>query len=225
MTPDRIIDRYLSEIAAHLRGPSRTKADILRELRGGLLDATDGYRSTGLRTADAATAAVAEFGDPRQVAAAFGPELTASQARRLTWQLAATAPPIAILCSYAAQASDTGARHPWPWGWLQAPPVPLAAAAVLIAAVAAAITTIATGRRIRCLPEQPRIAAAAAALGGFSAAAVDLAIIALLGIQLIASLGTLSTVPVTAATIASLGRLILARRSARQCLAARAALG
>jgi hypothetical protein len=46
-----------------------------------------------------------------------------------------------------------------------------------------------------------------------------------MAVTVIASIGTLSAAPVTAATIASLSRLILARRSARQCLAARAALG
>jgi hypothetical protein len=101
--------------------------------------------------------------------------------------------------------------------------VPLVVAA-LVAAISAIIAAIATGRSIRWLSDQPRLAATAAALGGLSAAGIDLAIIALLAIQLIANLGKLSPAPVTAAAIASLLRLALARRGARKCLAARAAL-
>ena len=54
--------------------------------------------------------------------------------------------------------------------------------------------------------------------------AADLAVFALLASKLASTPGTLAPVPVTAAAIASLTRLILARRAARRCLAARASL-
>src|SRR6266545_2333374 len=47
------IESYLAEIAGALPGPARARADIVAELRGGLLDAIDAYRSAGL-TDDAA---------------------------------------------------------------------------------------------------------------------------------------------------------------------------
>jgi len=68
------------------------------------------------------------------------------------------------------------------------------------------------------------MAATAAALGGFSVAAIDVAIMILLAVQLIASLDRLSPAPVTVAAIASMARFAVARRGARGCLAARAGL-
>src|SRR6266545_2704525 len=49
----QVIESYLAEIAGALPGPARARADIVAELRGGLLDAIDAYRSAGL-TDDAA---------------------------------------------------------------------------------------------------------------------------------------------------------------------------
>jgi hypothetical protein len=229
MTTGRVIGAYLDEVAAALPGPPRARADIMAELRGGLLDAVGAHRSAGLAAATAAEAAISEFGEPRQVAAAFRPELTAAQARRLALTLVATGPPIGLMWAHAALASHIGIRHALPWQWAGAPPLspaafPLAAAAFLIAVWAALATVAATGRLTRWLPAGPRIAAATAATAGFGAAAADLAIVALLGSQLVAAPGTLAPAPVTAAAIASLTRLTLARRAARRCLAARAAL-
>jgi hypothetical protein len=63
------IDGYLSEVAAVLPGPARARDDIIAELRSGLLDAADAYRAAGHSPDEAAAAATAEFGDPRQIAA------------------------------------------------------------------------------------------------------------------------------------------------------------
>ena len=78
-----LADGYLAEVAARLPGPARARAGIIAELRAGLLDATDAYHEGGLPAGSAAAAAVAEFGDPRLVAAAFRPGLALSQARRV----------------------------------------------------------------------------------------------------------------------------------------------
>jgi hypothetical protein len=222
MSRDQVIDGYLSQIAARLPGRGRTRPDILCELRSGLLDATDDHQGAGLPPTAAARAAVAEFGDPGQVAADVRPELVATQARRLALRLSATAIPLAALWIYAAQASDAGPPRASLWGWLAAPPVPLAAASALIAALTAIVATIAIGPSIRRFHDRPRLAATAAALGATSVAAIDLGIIILLGLQLIAGPDRLSPVPVSAAAIASLARLAIARRGARHCLAARA---
>lgn len=225
MTSGQVIDAYLGEVAAALPGPPRARADIVAELRSGLLDAADAHRSAGLATATAAEAAISEFGDPRQLAAAFRPELTLTHARRLALTLAATAPLIGLLWAVAALASDTATRPAAPpWQWVTAPPVPLAAAAFLIAALTALATLAATGRLTRWLPAHPRAATTTAATGAYSAAVADLAIFALLASQLLSTPGHFDPAPVTVAAIASLTRLTLAQRAARRCLAARAAL-
>jgi hypothetical protein len=84
------------------------------ELRAGLLDAIDAYRSAGLAADQAAQAAVSEFGDPRQVAGAFRPELAVSQARHVAITLLATGPLIGLLWAAAAMASHLGIRHARP---------------------------------------------------------------------------------------------------------------
>jgi hypothetical protein len=220
MTSGQVIDAYLDQVGAALPGPPRARADIMAELRSGLLDAVDARRCAGLPMAAAAEAAITEFGDPKQVAASFRPELTVTRARRLAFSLAATAPPIGLLWLYAAQAS----QHTPPWQWTGAPPVLLTAAAFLIAVWTALATVAATGRLTRWLPYRPRIAAATAAAGGFGAAAADLLIFVLLAHQLAVAPGALAPVPVAAAAIASMARLAFARRAAHGCLAARAAL-
>src|SRR6266581_249107 len=166
------IESYLAQVAAALPGTARARGDIVAELRGGLLDATDAYRSAGLAGDTAAEAALREFGHPRQLASAYGPELAAGQARRVALTLVATGPLIGLLWAAAAAASNISIRHAPPWQWPGAPAdsrvaFPLAAAAIAI---------------------------------------------------------TVWTALFTAAATASLIRLTLARRAARRCLAARAAL-
>ena len=50
--PGRPFDGYLAELTAQLPGPARARAGIMAELRSGLLDAADAYRSAGLPPAD-----------------------------------------------------------------------------------------------------------------------------------------------------------------------------
>ncbi|MGH3299010.1 MAG: permease prefix domain 1-containing protein [Trebonia sp.] len=225
----RAAESYLAEVAARLPGPGRSHAGIIAELRAGLLDATDAHRSAGLPPAEAAAAAVSEFGDPRLVAAAFGPELAARSARRTALTLIATGPVIGVLWASAAMASRVGVRHAPPWQWAGAPPgslfaLPLAAAVIAVTVWASLITIAATGRLTRWLPRRPRLAPAAAAAAGFGAATADVIILVLLASQLVHAPGTLSPVPVAAAATASLTRLALARHAARRCLTVRAAL-
>jgi hypothetical protein len=215
MTSDRAIDAYLDQVTAALAGPPRAHADITAELRTGLLDAAEAHRHAGLPAVTATEAAVNEFGDPRQLAAAFLPELTARQARRLAFTLVAAGTASGLAWAHAAQASDTGFRPGWTWKWLSAPPVPLAAAAFLIAILAALVVVATAGPLTRWLPDRPRIAAVAAATGG--SAAADLAILALLAIQLSTANDTLAPVPVAVAAIASLTRLAVAHRTALSC--------
>jgi hypothetical protein len=229
MTGSPRIEAYLSEVAAALPGPARARDDIVAELRGGLLDAADGYRAAGHPPGEAAAAAAAEFGDPGQVAAAFSPELAARQARRLVLTLITTGPLIGLLWAAAATASHVGIRHAPPWQWRGMPPasliaVPMFGAVLLTLACAALFTLAATGRLTRWLPTRPRTATAAAAIAGFAAASADLAAFILLASKLATAPAALAPAPVLAAAIASITRLTLARRAARHCLTTRAAL-
>lgn len=80
---DAPIDAYLRQLAGHLHGPRRQKADVIAEARGSLEDAADAYRESGLDARAAQVRAVAEFGDARDLAPAYQTELTAGQGRRL----------------------------------------------------------------------------------------------------------------------------------------------
>jgi hypothetical protein len=229
MTGNPAVEAYLREAAGSMPGPRLARSDILAELRSGLLDAIDARSAAGL-TADAATeAAIAEFGDPRQVADAFRPHLAMVQARRTALALAATGPLVGVLWAAAALASHITLRHAPPWQWPGAPPLsaagfPVIAAAILIVIASTLATIAATGKLTRWLPACPRVAAATAATAGFGAVATDLSMLALLASQLASAPGTLDALPVAAAAAASLTRLTLSRQAAARCLATRAAL-
>jgi hypothetical protein len=225
--PARAVECYLAEVAARLPSPARAQAGIVAELRAGLLDAIDAHRAAGLSASGAAAAAVAEFGDPGRVAAAFRPELAARSARRTALALAGTGPFVGLLWATAAVTSHIGVRPAALWPWAGVSPgsllgVPLAAVAVT--AVAALFTVAATGRLTRWLPHQPRLAPTSAAAAGFGAVIADLILLALVAAQLAIAPGSLAPGPVAAAAAASLTRLILARRAARHCLTVRASL-
>lgn len=229
MTGSQPIEAYLSEVAAALPGPARARDDIIAELRSGLLDAADAYRAAGVPPGEAAAAATAEFGDSRQIAAGFGPELAARQARRLALTLITSGPLVGLLWAAAATASRVGIRHAPPWQWRGMPPtsliaVPLFGAVLLTFVCAALITLAATGPLTRWLHISPRTGPATAAIAGFAAATADVAVFILLASKLASAPAALAPAPVLAAATASLARLTLARRAARRCLTARAAL-
>jgi hypothetical protein len=229
MTTDQVIDAYLSRVTAGLPGPSRARRDVLAELRSGLLDATDAHRAAGLPAGQAAQAATREFGDPKQIAAAFRPELAARQARRLALSLVATGPLIGLLWITAAFTSHFGIQPAPPWDWpdltaVSRIAVPLAAISFLISLWAALVTLAVTGRLTRWLPARTRLAPTTAAIAGFGTMTADLAIFLLLASQLASAPATLAAGPVAAAAAASLTRLTLARRAGRRCLTARAGL-
>jgi hypothetical protein len=223
------IESYLTEVAAGLPGPARTRAGIVAELRGGLLDAADMYRRAGLAPPADEQAAVAEFGLPAQVAAGFRPGIAATQARRVAITLLATGPLIGLLWAVAARASHVGARLAPPWHWAGMPPAapiafPLLAAVFLITVWTTLITLAATGRLTRWLPHRPRLALTTAAVAGFGAGTVDVILLALLASQLATAPAKLAAAPIALAAAASTTRLILARHAGRRCLASRFAL-
>jgi hypothetical protein len=223
------VDGYLTEVAARLPGPARAHGGIVAELRSGLLDATDAHRSAGLPAAEAALAAIGEFGDPAQVAAGFRAELAAGQARRVAVALLVTGPLVGLLWIATAVASHLGGRLALPWRWTGPSPVlgvavSLVAVAVGVTAWAAILGIAGTGRLTRWLPARPRRAPTAAAVAGLGAVGADGLGLGLLAAQLATAPGKLAPALAAAAAAASLARLVLAGRAARRCLATRASL-
>lgn len=213
-TAEQTIGSYLAEIAAKLDGPASTRRDIVAELSTGVADAADAHRCAGLDPAQAACAAIAEFGNPAWVAAGFRSELAAATARRATVTLMTAGPLTGALWCAAALASHL---HQFPTG---------AGLATLVAVIAVAtgigshlFTLAATGYLTRWLPAWP---AASAVIAAGSAAAADLAMLAALAILAGAIPGRLAPLPFAAAAAASLAGLGLATRAARTCLAVHA---
>jgi len=132
------VDGYLAEVTARLPGPARARAGIVAELRSGLLDATDAHRSAGLPPAEAALAAIAEFGDPAQVSAGFRAEIAASQARRVAVSLLVTGPLVGLLWIATAAASHLRAGPVLGGHW--AAPFPGMGVGIYLVAAAAGVT-------------------------------------------------------------------------------------
>ena len=123
--------------------------------------------------------------------------------------------------------SHLGIAPPWQWTGLSpglGVGLRLVAVAVGVTAFAAIVGIATTGRLTRWLPARPRRPSTAAAVAGFSAVGADGLGLALLAAQLATAPGRLSPLLAVAAAAASLARLMLARRAARQCLASRANL-
>ena len=223
------VNSYLAELKARLPGPARARAGIVAELRSGLMDAADAHRSAGLPPAQAALAAIAEFGEPAQVADGFRAEIAAGQARRVAASLLVTGPLVGLL--WIATATTSHLSIGPALGWHQAGTFPGFGVGIYLVAVAAGVTAwgavvgiAVTGRLTRWLPSRPRRAPTAAAVAGYSAVCADGLGLVLLAAVLAAMPGKLSLLPAAAAAVASLARLLLAQRAARQCLTLRASL-
>ena len=223
------VEGYLAEVRARLPGSARAQASIMAELHSGLLDATDAHRSAGLAPAQAALAAIGEFGTPAQVAGGFKAEIAASQARRVAVTLLVTGPLVGLLWIATAMASHLGIRLAPPWRGTGVAPglgmgIYLVAVAAGVTAWGAVLSIAATGRLTRWLPTRPRRAPTAAAVAGYGAVSADGLGLALLAAELATVPGKLSLLPAAAAAAASIARMLLARRAARHCLALRASL-
>jgi hypothetical protein len=217
---EQAVGSYLAEIAGRLTGPARARRDILAELGAGLADAADAYCSTGLNPAEAARAAICQFGRPEQVAGGFRAELAAAQARRTALALLLTGPLIGLLWAGAALASHTGAV---PWVWASMPAGARLASRLAVIALATAIgsalfTVATTGRLTRWLSGRPAASAAIAACG---TAALDITLLALLISRAASTPGGLAALPAAVSALASLSRFTFATRAARTCLTTR----
>jgi hypothetical protein len=225
---DRLLEDWLAAVAGRLPGPARARRAAVAELRDGLLEGLAAHRARGLAPTPAARATLAEFGDPRQVAHAFAPELAAAHARRVALALARTGPLVGALWAAALLASPlstpllAGAGLPrrWPPGpWAG---LPLVGLVLLIGIPAAVLAVAATGRLSRWLPSRPQLAPTAAAAAGLAGMTVDLALLGMLSTQALIASSQLAWAPAALAAAASLARLALAGPAVRRCLASRA---
>jgi hypothetical protein len=217
---------YLAAVIAQLPGPAAARVAVTDELRDGLMEALEAHQARGCSPQDATAAAIAEFGDPDTVAAAFGPELAAVQARRVALGLLTTGPLVGLtwIAAVAVNALPPW-RHQLTGPWLALPMVGLALA---VACPALGLTVAATGRLGRRLGggfgRRAALPPTAAAVAGLAAVLADLTLLAILGGQTLASSRLQVWAPVIVAAGASLTRVTLAGRAARRCLATRAAL-
>jgi hypothetical protein len=238
-TPDRrpdadgaqLVEAWLTEFAAGLCGPARARSAVVAELRDGLLELMDAHQHAGLVGVDAARAALREFGEPAEIAAAFVPELGARQARRTALTLIGTGPLVGVLWGAASTGSHllAHATAPGPpWMWPQVPAalrVVLALLAAIVAVgVSAGLFAVAPGRWLPPSVRRARVIPTAAATLGLAALAADLILLGTLGVSAVVVPGRLVWAPVAAAGLASLTRLVLNARATRHLLATRAAL-
>jgi hypothetical protein len=121
---DAVAD-YLAAVTTQLTGPPSARVAVTDELRDGLLEALETHQARGCSPQEATAAVIAEFGDPHTVAAAFGPELGAVQARRVALGLLVTGPLVGLAWIAAVVVN---ALPPWrhqligPWLALPSPP-------------------------------------------------------------------------------------------------------
>lgn len=175
--PD-LIDAYLAELAARLPAP------IVTELADGLRETYEYHRRRGLCAEDAARVAVAEFGEPATVLAAF---VTASPARGAARSLLLAGPVVGGAWAVVLLWQRA-------WGW----PIALAARVGLGTAVLTAVVRLAAA----AFGVRYRRAARSAAVACLVVLAVDMSMLGYL-----ASAGLLTTWPVLLAAALSTTRI------------------
>jgi hypothetical protein len=122
------VSAHVAELDRVLRGPGAVKGSMIAEVRDGLQDAAMAYRAGGLDPAQAAAAAVRDFGEMREIAALLQDELTARQGRRTAQLLVVTFPAMLLTWDLLWKAGA---------GWSTPPP-----AAVAVLARAVDVTTV-----------------------------------------------------------------------------------
>lgn len=97
-----------------LRGPRRARQEMVCEVRDGLADAVESYRDAGLSHDRARHRAVADFGDPGQIAADLQSELAARYGRRAAARMALAFPGLMLLWDSVWAFGDVSPRPPSP---------------------------------------------------------------------------------------------------------------
>ena len=221
---DAVTD-YLAAVTTQLTGPPSARAAVTDELRDGLIEALQTHQGHGCSQAEATAAAIDEYGDPNMVAAAFGPELGAVQARRVAVGLLVTGPLVGLAWIAAVVVNALPPwRHQLIGPWLA---LPLVGLALAVAGPALGLTVAATGRlgrRLGRVVDRATLLPTTAAVAALAAVVADLTLLGIITGHALTSPGSYVWAPVIVAASASLTRVLLAGRAARRCLAARAAL-
>ena len=216
------ISDYLDALADSLMGPEGARAEILTEIGDGLLEAAGSYRAQGLKPDEATRAAIAEFGEPHAIAAAFAPGLGACLARRTALALLASGPLVGLAwIGGAVLASLPPARYELSGPWWALPVVGLMLIVGAPSMMLAVAATTRLGMRFSLPASLPPKAAGVASLAAITA---DATLLAMLGLYALMTPTPLSLLPVIPAIVVSLTRLVLAARASRTCLVTSAAL-
>lgn len=209
-----IVGTYLDEIARALVARPAARAAVMAEICDGLLEAVAGYRERGLPEEEAVNAAIAEFGEPRRIVAAFQPELCARQVRRSALTLMTSGPVVGIAwLAGAVVASMPPAPHhlsgPW-WA------LPLVGVAIVVGIPGLVVAITATGRTGLRLTFPPRLPAKAVSIASVAAVTADATMLTIVGVSLSMTSGSL-VFPLVPAVVASLVRMCLATRAFWGC--------
>jgi hypothetical protein len=219
--PDRRLLTFLDAVGRRLSGPAKLRAEIVAELNDGLLQAVHEHRVTGVAHEQAVDRALAQFGEPDALARSFAPELAAARARRTAIAALLSAPIVTGLWIAAARSRPLTRAD----GLFDGAAAHIAAGLPIAALIlACAFTIVTTGRGARWLrpaPETPPLGAAATA---FSAAALDIVLLATLSWRLAEFSGSVHELVLAAAILASATRALVTVRRAAGAVAEAAAV-
>jgi hypothetical protein len=219
------IAEYLAAVTAQLPGPPSARVAVTDELRDGLMEALQTHQARGRSRKEATAAAIDEFGHPDTVAAAFGPELAAVQARRVAVGLLTTGPLVGLTWIAAVVLNALPPwRHQLIGPWLALPLVGLALAVAGPALGLTVATTGRLGRRLGRVVDRATLPPTAAAVAALAAVVADLTLVGIITGHALTSPGSYVWAPVILAASASLTRVTLAGGAARRCLTTRATL-
>lgn len=202
-----IVDDYLGEIANALVAPQAARAAVMMEIGDGLLETVASYRERGLPEQEAICSAIAEFGEPHRIAAAFQPELCARQVRRSALTLMTSGPVVGIawLVGVVVAAMPPARHHlsgPW-WA------LPVVGVAIVIGIPGLMIAITATGRVGLRLTFPPRLPAKAVSIASVAAVTADATMLTIAGLYLSMTADS-PVLPLVPAIVASLVRMCLA---------------
>jgi hypothetical protein len=219
---DVVIRTYLEELTDALIGSAVVRAAVASEIGDGLLETADTYVARGMKPGEAAYAAIAEFGQPRAVAAAFSPEIGARQARRTAFALMASGPLVGLAwIAGAVFASLPPARYelsgPW-WG------LPIVGLTLIVAGPSMLVAIVSTGRLGLRFALPASLSLQAAGIASVAALTADATLLAMLGLYALMTSASMPLLLMAPAVAASLVRLGMAARASRGCLVASAAL-
>jgi hypothetical protein len=217
-----MIRTYLEELADALIGSSAVRTAVVTEIGDGLLESADAYLARGLEPAEAARAAIAEFGQPRAVTAEFNREIGAGQARRTALALMTSGPLVGLAwIAGAVLASLPPARYQLSGPWQGLPIVGLA---LIVAGPSMVVAVVSTGRLGLRLTLPASLPLRAAGIAGVAALAADATLLAMLGLYALMTSVSMPLLLMAPSVAASLTRLGLAARASRACLLSSVAL-